>query len=214
MRRLTLFLVITILLTAALTGLFAQGIGAQIEGIVSDATGLPLPNAQVTLSEVRTGLSRTSATTDAGTFQFPGLNPGQYQLTVKAQGFTTDVRGLTLEVSQALRADVSLKVGQVTQHVDVVSSAQMLRTADASLGEVIEPALTSQLPLNGGHLLDLAELAPSVHQAMGAQSGTTNPLYWRPQQNSALSVGGSRPNANNFRLCVRIRKEPQFTPPS
>ena len=210
MRRLTLLLVMTFVLTVALPGAFAQGTGAQIEGIVSDATGLPLPNAKITLSEVRTGLSRTSVTTAAGTFLFPGLNPGQYQLAVEAQGFTTDVRGLTLEVNQALRADVSLKVGQVTQHVDVVSSAQMLRTGDASLGEVIEPALTSQLPLNGGHLLDLAELAPSVHEAMGAQSGTTNPLYWRPQQNSALSVGGSRPNANNFLLDGSTDTDPTF----
>jgi hypothetical protein len=210
MKRGGLLFVISILLGAAITGAFAQTNDARIEGIVSDVSGLPLPGAQVILSEPHTGFSRPSETTTSGTYEFPGLRPGQYELTVKARGFTTEVRQLILEVNQALRADFTLRVGELTQHIEVVSSVQMLRTNDASLGEVIEPTLTSQLPLNGRHLLDLAQLAPSVHQGMGAQSGSTNPLYWRPQQNSALSVGGGRPNANHFLLDGSTDTDPTF----
>jgi len=188
----------------------AQVSGGRIEGIVSDQQGLPLPGAQVSLRETSTGLVRTAETSTAGAYQFPSLNPGQYELSAKIQGFNAEVRDLTLEVDQALRLDLTLKLGPVSQHVEVVSTGQMLRTTDASLGEVIEPTLTRQLPLNGRHLLDLALLAPSVHVGFGAQTGAANPLYWRPQQDSALSVGGARPNANYFLLDGANDTDPTF----
>ncbi len=184
--------------------------GGVIEGIVSDQQGLPLPQVPVSLKEVGTGLMRTAQTSPSGTYQFPSLNPGQYELTVRARGFASEVRDMTLEVNQALRLDLTLKVGQMSQHVEVVSSYQMLRKSDASLGEVIEPTMTQELPLNGRHLLDLAQLAPSVHAGFGAQAGGTNPLYWRPQQDSALSVGGARPNANYFLLDGSTDTDPTF----
>lgn len=189
---------------------YAQANGARIEGIASDQQGLPLPGVSVSLRETGTGLVRTAETSSAGTYQFPGLNPGQFELTAKAQGFASEVRDLTLEVNQALRLDLTLKLGQLSQHVEVGSSLQMLRTADASLGEVVEPTLTQELPLNGRHLLDLAKLAPSVHAGSGAQSGNASPLYWRPQQNSALSVGGARPNANYYLLDGSTDTDPTF----
>jgi hypothetical protein len=109
------------------------------------------------------------------------------------QGFDSPVRTLTLEVNQYLRLDLVMQVGPVKQAVEVVGSAELLRTADASLGEVIEPTLTKELPFNGGHALNLALLAPAAHAGFGAQMGNANPLYWRPNQDSALSVGGGRP---------------------
>ena len=120
------------------------------------------------------------------------------------------MRTLTLEVNQYLRLDLVMQVGPLKQEVQVVGSAEMLRTADASLGEVIEPTLTKELPLNGGHLLDLALLAPAAHEGFGAQTGNANPLYWRPNQNSALSVGGGRPNANYFLLDGSTDTDPTF----
>ena len=188
----------------------AQASGAHLDGIVSDAQGLALPGVKVTLTETHTGLARTVETTPEGTYQFVSLNPGQYQLSATLKGFESAVRTLTLEVNQYLRLDLSMRVGRLTQEVQVVGSASLLRTADASLGEVIEPTLTKELPLNGRHLLDLALLAPAAHQGFGAQTGGTNPLYWRPSQNSALSVGGGRPNANYFLLDGSTDTDPTF----
>jgi hypothetical protein len=138
------------------------------------------------------------------------LNPGPYQLAAVLQGFDLPVRALTLEVNQYLRLDLVMQVGPLKQEVEVVGSAALVRTADASLGEVIEPTLTKELPLNGGHVLDLALLAPAVHQGFGMQTGNYNPLYWRPSQNSALSAGGGRPNANYFLLDGSADTDPTF----
>ena len=188
----------------------AQANGARIDGIITDPQSLPLPGVKVVLSNTLTGLQRNAETSPSGAYVFPSLNPGQYEVAVRAKGFAAEVRDLTLEVDQALRLDLTLKIGQVTERVEVADSVQMLRTTDASLGEVIEPTLTQELPLNGGHLLDLAQLAPTVHSGSGAQTGNTNPLYWRPQQNSALSVGGNRPNANYFILDGSTDTDPTF----
>ncbi len=188
----------------------AQASVARIDGSVIDPQGLLLPGVKVVLTETRTGLTRTAETSGFGAYQFPSLNPGEYELRVEAPGFTTEVRKLTLEVDQALRLDISASLGKVPQHVEVVGVAETLRTTDASLGEVVEPTLTQELPLNGRHLLALALLAPSAHEGFGAQAGSTNPLYWRPQQNSALSVGGNRPNANYFLLDGSTNTDPTF----
>jgi len=188
----------------------AQASGAHIDGIVNDAQGLPLPNVKVALTETQTELARTVETTPEGTYQFVSLNPGQYRLSAVLQGFDSPVRTLTLEVNQYLRLDLVMQVGLLKQAVEVVGAPEMLRSADASLGEVIEPTLTRELPLNGGHVLDLALLAPAVHQGYGMQTGNYNPLYWRPSQNSALSVGGGRPNANYFLLDGSADTDPTF----
>src|SRR5579863_1885206 len=85
----------------------AQANGARIDGIVSDSQSLPLPGVKLVLMETGTDLTRTTETTTAGTYQFPSLNPGQYELRVEAPGFATEVRKLTLEVDQELRLDVT-----------------------------------------------------------------------------------------------------------
>ena len=188
----------------------AQASGAHIDGIIRDAQGLPLPNVNVALTETQTGLARSVETTNEGAYQFVSLNPGQYQLSAILKGFDAPVRTLTLEVNQYLRLDLVMQVGPLKQEVEVGGSAEVVRTADASLGEVIEPTLTKELPLNGGHVLDLALMAPAVHQGYGMQTGNYNPLYWRPSQNSALSVGGGRPNANYFLLDGSADTDPTF----
>ena len=189
---------------------YGQASGARVDGLVTDSQVLPLPNLPVTLTETNTGLVRTTRTSTDGTYQFPSLGPGQYVIKVQARNFSTEVRTFRLEVNQALRLDFKLQLGPVTEHVEVVGSAQTLRTSDASLGEVIEPELVHNLPLNGRHLLDLALLSPTVHQGSGAQAGSTNPLYWRPEQNSALSSGGARPNANYYLLDGSTDTDPTF----
>ncbi len=90
--------------------LHAQANDARIDGSTRDAQGLPLPDVKLVLTETRTGLERTAGSSSAGTYSFPGLNPGQYKLKVSARGFSTEVRDLTLEVNQALRLDLTLQL--------------------------------------------------------------------------------------------------------
>ena len=101
-------------------------------------------------------------------------------------------------------------MGSIKQGVDVTGASEVLHTADASVGEVIEPQSIRELPLNGRMLIDLVLTVPGAHVGFGAQTGSTNPLYWRPGQRSAVVIGGSRPNANFFLLDGATNTDPTF----
>ena len=66
------------------------------------------------------------------------------------------------------------------------------------------------LPLNGRMLIDLVLTVPGAHESHGAQAGDMSPLYWRPGQRSAVSIGGNRPNANYFLLDGATNTDPTF----
>ena len=59
-------------------------------------------------------------------------------------------------------------------------------------------------------LVDLVLTVPGAHVSHGAQTGDMNPLYWRPGQRSAVSIGGTRPNANYFLLDGATNTDPTF----
>lgn len=86
----------------------------------------------------------------------------------------------------------------------------ILHTTDSSVGEIVEPKSIQELPLNGRMLIYLVLTVPGAHLGFGAQSGQTNPLYWRPGQRSAVVVGGARPNANFFLLDGATNTDPTF----
>jgi hypothetical protein len=113
-------------------------------------------------------------------------------------------------VGQQVTLNVKLKVGSSTESVTTHAAAELLKTTDASVGEVVDQRAVSQLPLNGRMLVDLMLTVPGAHLSHGAQSGDMNPLYWRPGQRSAISVGGNRPNANYFLLDGATNTDPTF----
>jgi hypothetical protein len=139
-----------------------------------------------------------------------GLLPGAYLLEAESKGFAVARRSLQLEVGQQVTLDVMLNVGADKQTVTAVAAAELLKTSDASVGEVVDQRAVAQLPLNGRMLVDLMLTVPGAHVSHGAQTGDMNPLYWRPGQRSAISVGGNRPNGNYFLLDGATNTDPTF----
>ena len=97
------------------------------------------------------------------------------------------------------------------QTVTVAASGELLKTQDASVGEVVDQRSVDSLPLNGRMLIDLVLTVPGAHISHGAATGDMNPLYWRPGQRSAVSIGGSRPNGNYFLLDGATNTDPTFS---
>jgi hypothetical protein len=136
--------------------------------------------------------------------------PDDYEVRIEAPGFAAETQSLRLEVGQKAAVEISLKVSEVAQGVRVTAASEVLRTTDASVGEVVEPKSIQDLPLNGRMLIDLVLTVPGAHVGFGAQTGSTNPLYWRPGQRSAVVIGGARPNANYFLLDGATNTDPTF----
>jgi hypothetical protein len=190
--------------------LFGQSNLATLDGVITDPDLNTVAGAKVRLSNAETGASRTAVTGPQGEFEIPSLAPGGYTVEVTAAGFAIAKHSVRLEVGQAMRLDLGLTIGEARTSVDVTSTAEMLKTEDAAIGEVVENKSVRELPLNGRMLLDLALTVPGSHQGHGAQTGNMNPLYWRPGQNSSLTIGGNRPNANYFLIDGVVNTDPTF----
>jgi carboxypeptidase family protein len=189
---------------------FAQSNYALVSGTVSDPQRLPVASATVSFRALNTGDLRSVITNDHGLFEVAALLPGDYEVKTEADGFAPAAQTLRLEVGQRLAIEISLKVGSVQQTAVVRGGVEVLRTADASVGEVVEPTSVRESPLNGRMLIDLVLTVPGAHVGFGAQTGQTNPLYWRPGQRSAVVLGGARPNANFFLLDGATNTDPTF----
>jgi hypothetical protein len=183
---------------------------AVLSGSVTDPQSHAMAGATVELTSASTGAVRRASTNEKGIYEIPGLQPGDYQLQITATGFASQKQPVRLEVAQKLAIDLRLSVESHKETVEVSSNAEVIHTNEAALGEVVEPTSIENLPLNGRMLIDLVLTVPGAHVSHGAQAGDMNPLYWRPGQRSAVSIGGNRPNANYFLLDGTTNTDPTF----
>ena len=189
---------------------FGQINYAVLGGTIADPQGKAFAGAEVELTSSSTHAVRHVASNDQGIFEITGLAPGDYELRVQAPGFSPLTQSMRLEVAQQMVLTLGLKVASVKNVVEVGAAAPTLHPTDSSVGEVIEPVAVHDLPLNGRMLIDLMLTVPGAHVSHGAQTGNMNPLYWRPGQRSAVSIGGNRPNANYFLLDGTTDTDPTF----
>ena len=184
---------------------------ASLSGTIFDPQGQAIPDASIELVSISTHAVRQVTSNEQGIYQITALLPEEYKLTVLASGFSASTQTLHLEVGQKTTCDVTLQVASLTGTVNVqTETLNVLRTTDASVGEVVERTSIGNLPLNGRMLIDLVLTVPGTHESHGAQAGDMSPLYWRPGQRSAVSIGGNRPNANYFLLDGATNTDPTF----
>jgi len=190
--------------------LFAQTNLAVLGGVVQDGQQHLVQGARIEVLAAATGAVRTAVADTGGRFEIAGLAPGDYALHADKPGFAQFSASIRLEVGQQMELNPVLQLGSKNESVDVVGATEVLKTNDAAVGEVVEARSVHELPLNGRMLIDLVLTVPGAHLSHGAQTGDMNPLYWRPGQRSAVSVGGSRPNGNYFLLDGVTNTDPTF----
>jgi len=172
----------------------AQSTFGSISGTVTDASGGAMPDAAVALTSSATGAKQTLTTGPDGLYSFVDLIPGSYVLEVEKQGFKHFKRDpVVVQVQQAVRIDVPMEVGAISQTVEVTSETPLLTPTSTSLGQVIDERKTNEIPLNGRNVYSLITLSPAA-VANGNGSGSSaggspvgpNPFSWGNYQ-----VGGS-----------------------
>ncbi len=202
---------VALCLTVAVITAHAQSNYAVIRGSILDPQHRPIVNAHIRLTAGGTGATREVVTNATGLYEIAGLQPDTYALTVDSPGFQQATQNIDLEVGQQATLDLQLRLGAESQTVTVRAAGELLKTQDASVGEVVDQRSVDSLPLNGRMLIDLVLTVPGAHISHGASTGDMNPLYWRPGQRSAVSIGGSRPNANYFLLDGATNTDPTFS---
>jgi Carboxypeptidase regulatory-like domain/TonB-dependent Receptor Plug Domain/TonB dependent receptor len=186
--KMRLFLVICLGLLLPFSAM-AQVSTGKITGSVTDSTGGVVQNAQVIVTNVATGLTRTLSTDSAGLYSAPNLPPGEYKTQTSMNGFQAQTKtGIEVSVGQTITLDFTLAPGSKTETVTVVDLAQQLvDTTTSVIGTVITERPVQDLPLNSRNFLDLVPLVPGVQPA--AEGRTTQ---------TSFNISGGRDVATGY----------------
>ncbi len=190
--RLAAFGLICFLLPAG-TFLAGQANISSVEGIVEDSTGARVPEANVKLVNGVTGAENRSTTNQDGLFALPGIFPGPYTLEIARYGFATvHISGLTLTSGETRNLLIRLKIGSVTESVQIEASAITVNNVDASVTTIVDREFVANFPLNGRSFEDLITMAP------GVLTESPQAIDGRNSQRGGVSVNGQRTDMNRF----------------
>lgn len=169
---------------------------ASIKGTVMDATGASVAGAKVVVKSPTMGIERATETNTEGEYEVPALPPGSYEVQVQKPGFSTQVaKDVVLQVSQNTLQSFSLTVAQSSIIVTVESALPFVDSTTMTVGQVIDKNVVQEIPLNGRHFVDLAQLVPGT--VTGPANGfLTVPI--RGQGALAFNSAGGREDAINF----------------
>ncbi len=145
----------------------AQVSTATITGVVQDASGAVIPNAEITATQTATNLTVKAASGGDGIFNLRSLPVGPYTLSVKAAGFAPYTQtGIVLTVGQVANLTLSMKVGGDEQKVEVSADAAAVQTTESSIQSIVPEAIVSDIPLNGRNPATIIFTVPGVTDAV------------------------------------------------
>src|SRR5690349_5534968 len=169
---------------------FAQQTSGNINGRIVDAQGAAVPGVTVTAKSSQTGFTRSDLTDGEGVYRLTSLPVGPYDVTAELPGFSTFSRkDVVVNVAQTTDLNVELRLGGVTESVNVTAEVPMVKTTDSSVGGVVDVTKIESLPLNGRQFANLAITIPGV--GLGFHSDPTKSTQYSPQ-----IAGGNGRNVN------------------
>lgn len=187
----------SVLALALALAAFTQTFQGTLRGRIVDPSGTATGNAQITLTDEATQLSRSTVSNGDGEYTFASLTPATYTISVAAPGFKKlEQKGIMVGTQAAVTLDLQLELGQVSEQVTVTSEAPPLQTANASTGQLINTQQITDLPLLGRNPFLTGKLAQDV-------VFTGNPQFTRMQDqngNSQVSMAGGPMRTNNYLL--------------
>jgi hypothetical protein len=179
----------------------AQVSGATLSGLITDPSGAGIPNATVAIKNVETEEVRSVPTNGDGFYSAPNLLPGKYEVTITAQGFDKVVqKGVTLTVGAEQALNLTVKVGQVTQTVEVMAAPPEVQTSSSTISSTVDATTIRELPLNGRDWASLAALEPGVSSIVNQAQTTFNANKGNRGFGNQLSDAGHRANENTYRI--------------
>src|SRR5712671_2457951 len=179
----------------------AQVAGGTLTGTITDKTGSEIPNAQIVIKDLATGVERTVTTNKDGFYIAANLLPAEYRITVSASGFNTEIRnGIKINVGGQQEFNLTLQVGTVTHQVEVTAEAPAVQLASSDISATVQATTVRELPLNGRSWTDLAALQPGVDTIQTQPSFSSGADRGNRGFGQQLTISGARPQQNNYRL--------------
>jgi hypothetical protein len=168
---------------------------------IADPSSGAIVGAAVEATNLDTAAKRGATSDATGSVAMNQMVPGRYSIKVTMTGFAVAEENVTLVINTPLSITISMKVGGVTETVEVAGAAALVNTQDASLGTAIENTAIVELPLAARNPAGLLALQPGV-TFFGNLEGTYGVNTTNPSTQDRLngSVNGSKPDQNNITL--------------
>jgi hypothetical protein len=176
----------------------AQGVGSSgdIRGTVTDPAGALVPKATIVAEDTEKGIRRTSVTDENGQYEFPGLPPTAYTVTVKFSGFQTEIlRGVVVSVGQTLLLDIHMKLSTGQEVVEVTTEPPVVETERGHQADAVSEQYIKDLPIDRRDYLTFTLLMPGVSDSTRLASDQDFRVKQTPQ--SGLSFYGSNGRGNS-----------------
>jgi hypothetical protein len=184
----------------------------EIRGFVYDTTHSLVPGSKVTISNSSTGYKREFTTDETGSYDFPQLLPGVYQIKAEAAGFAPiTLTDINVEIGASLALDVTLPVKGQTQSVTVTAAIGAVDATTAGINQVINEKNINDLPLSGRDYRDLAQLSSSAEVVPGLRGGIR--LGGQQSDYSGLVIDGQDSFNNYFGEFFGSLETKNFTVP-
>jgi hypothetical protein len=196
------FLACALLMACGLLSAQTGGTGA-ISGAITDPTGALVVHAQVKVTGVTTGDTRTALSNDHGLYVVSLLPPGQYTLEVTKQGFkVAAAKDVQVVVAEPTVLNIRMETGAVSETVSVAASSVELETESSELGRVTDSEMLESLPLVTRNFTQIIGLNAGVSQevnnasSVGRGGGSQDA---NPGGGSIMSQGATSTD-NNFQI--------------
>ncbi len=135
--------------------------GGSISITVTDPSGAAIPAANLALKDTATNIIHKAQTQQTGTYTFPNLSYGNYELTVTKDGFQSAVfQAIQVETGRSTSINAKLNVGTTQQTVTVQGESPLVETDSSVLSDTIDTKQVVNLPLQGRNMFSLAFLIP------------------------------------------------------
>ena len=178
----------------------AQVAGGTISGSVRDSSGRAIAGAQVAVKNSETAILRSINADNDGIYTAPNLVAGTYQISASKEGFATLVRlGVLVTVGSEEVIDFKLNPGEVKTKIEVSDTPPAIQLASSTLEATENSTTVRELPLNGRDWTTLAQLQAGVTSVYQYPLALSNQRANRGL-GTQLSIGGTRPQGNNYRL--------------
>ena len=162
-------LVVTILLACRRHACAQFDLGS-LTGNVTDSSGATIPGVNIQLKNLQTGATRSGSSSSNGSYTFPSLPTGSYQIEFKAPGFRIVTSSVSVTLSGAASFNAQMPVGNNSQQVTVEGGGDAeLHTDSHEVGQVVGEELLTELPANGRNILNLAVLGPGSQEGKRLQ---------------------------------------------
>src|ERR1700747_168176 len=208
LRSIFLFVLGCCLLTPGTAHAQAQ---AAINGTVRDTSGAVIPDASIVLHNNGTNLDRPATTNSVGAYVLTDIQPGNYDLRVSKDGFTTSIQSdITLLVNQTATYDFTLKTGSVKETVTVQATAAALETSTSELGVAISRREVNAFPLNGRNFTQLLSLTPGVSTLNVSQNAGGGGVWSNPIGTFTFPSVNVQPNRSNLFMFDGVNNQGSF----